>query len=180
MNRYKHSLIAILVIWGLDALAQENAADTNGHPEDWASPDTLAAAVYSIVSGPAGEARDWDRYRALFDEGARFTTFGETEDGPRIYTFGVEDYIEFYEPSFLERGVYEKEIWSRLDRYHHFAQRWGTCEYRWEQPDGPPAGRCQVAMQFVHHDGRWWISSTTWESETPAHPISSRYLPDDE
>lgn len=178
MNQYGYPLVvAVMAIWSLNATAQAKGAGATEHPEDWMSPDSLAAAVYSIVSGPVGEARDWDRYRALFDEDARFTTFGETEEGLQVYTFGVEDYIKFYGPSFVGRGVYEKEVWSRLDRYLHLAQRWGSCEYRWGTSEGPPAGRCQVTMQFVHDGERWWISSMVWESEADAHPISASYLP---
>ena len=58
-----------------------------------------------------------NRYRALFREGAQLTTFAETKGGLQVHTFGVEDYIKLYEPSFMERGVYEKEVWSRSDSY---------------------------------------------------------------
>ncbi len=59
MNRSGYPLIAAIVaFWGLHAFAQEKGAGPEEHPEDWVSPDTLAAAVYSIASGPAGEVRD--------------------------------------------------------------------------------------------------------------------------
>ena len=62
------------------------------HPEDWKSPDTLAATVYAIVSGPAGRERDWDRYRVLCLKEARFTAIDATRTEPKMLKFGVDDY----------------------------------------------------------------------------------------
>ena len=45
-------------------------------PEDVASVDAIVAAVYDVISGPAGEARDWDRFRSLFLPGARLIPVG--------------------------------------------------------------------------------------------------------
>ena len=50
-------------------------------------------------------------------------------------------------------------------------QRWGTCEYRWSDEEGPVSGRSQVAMQFIHDGERWWILSLTWEVESSEHPL---------
>ena len=40
-------------------------------PADVASPDAIMAATYEVISGPAGQQRDWDRFRSLFVPGAR-------------------------------------------------------------------------------------------------------------
>ena len=155
-----------------DALAARAAGD---RPEDWVSPESLAAAVYSVVSGPAGQQRDWDRYRALFRDGASFTTLAE--DGAPI-TFGVNEYIEWYGPMFVKRGIYEREIWGRTDRSRRIAHRWSTEEYRWDTAgDGPPVGRSLVSMQFVNDGTRWWITGMTWEAEDDLNPIPPRHLP---
>ena len=39
-------------------------------PNDVKSIDAIVAAVYDVISGPAGE-RDWDRLRSLFHSEAR-------------------------------------------------------------------------------------------------------------
>ncbi|MCG8553978.1 MAG: hypothetical protein MJD61_01630 [Proteobacteria bacterium] len=156
-------------------LASEPVTASVEHP-DWISPETLSQAIYSIVSGPAGQARDWDRYRALFREGARFVTFGSNKDSTQIFEFGVEDYIEWYRPSMLENGIYEKQIWHRTEQYGRLAQRWGTCEYRWQSPDGPPKGRCLVSMQFVYDGKRWWITSMIWEGALKPDTVPAHYL----
>ncbi len=171
--------LGTLGVAGLDAQSPP-AMDDGEHVADGSSPDTLAAAVYEIVSGPAGANRDWERYRALFRKDARFMTFGEKDGELQVHDFGVEQYIEWYGPGFDERGVYEREINHRTERHGHLAHRFGTCEYRWGNPDGPPApsaGRCLTSMQFVNDGERWWIVSMIWESETEDAPIPARYLP---
>ena len=45
---------------------QATPAPPAAKPADVASPDAILAAVYEVISGPAGQARDWDRFRALF------------------------------------------------------------------------------------------------------------------
>ena len=146
-----------------------------GHPEDWVSPESLAAAVYSVVSGPAGEKRDWNRYRALFRESAPFTTLSVNDGKPIV--FGVEEYIEWYGPMFRERGIFEREIWGRTEQFRHVAQRWSTEEFRWGKAGGPADGRSMVSMQFVHDGKRWWIVGMVWEAEDDSNPLPARYLP---
>src|SRR5688572_26940736 len=46
---------------------QAPAAD----PKDVATMDAIVAALYDVISGPAGQKRNWDRFRSLFVPGAR-------------------------------------------------------------------------------------------------------------
>src|SRR5215216_1186711 len=46
------------------------------NPADVASMDSIIAALYDVISGPAGKKRDWDRFRSLFAPGARLIPTG--------------------------------------------------------------------------------------------------------
>src|SRR4051794_731744 len=46
-------------------------AATGARASDVASIDSIIAAVYDVISGPAGQKRDWERMRSLFVPGAR-------------------------------------------------------------------------------------------------------------
>ena len=48
-----------------------DAKTPTAKPEDVASLDSIVKAVYNVISGPAGQKRDWDRMRSLFYPGAR-------------------------------------------------------------------------------------------------------------
>ena len=45
-------------------------------PADVASPEAIVAALYQVISGDAGVARDWDRFRPLFHPTARLMPSG--------------------------------------------------------------------------------------------------------
>src|SRR5205823_6522022 len=51
------------------------------NPADVNSIDSIIAAVYDVISGPAGKKRDWDRMRSLFVPGARLIPTGPRQAG---------------------------------------------------------------------------------------------------
>src|SRR5687768_12272338 len=64
-------------------------------PEDVASEDAIIAALYGAISGPAGQKRDWARFRPLFIPDGRLIVARpprpEGPQPPRVMT--VEEYI---------------------------------------------------------------------------------------
>src|SRR2546422_6579302 len=48
---------------------------------DVASPDAIIAAAYDVISGPAGQKRDWNRMRSLFYPGARLIRTAPKKEG---------------------------------------------------------------------------------------------------
>ncbi len=50
------------------------------YEEDTKSVDAIITAVYESISGAAGEARDWDRFRHMFVKGAQLIPVGVTPD----------------------------------------------------------------------------------------------------
>src|ERR1044072_469120 len=49
--------------------------------KDVATMDAIVAAVYDVISGPAGQKRNWDRFRSLFVPGARLISTGRRQTG---------------------------------------------------------------------------------------------------
>src|ERR1700676_5711130 len=52
-------------------------------PADVATPDAILAATYDVISGPAGQERDWDRMRSLFFPRARLIKTKTDKEGGR-------------------------------------------------------------------------------------------------
>lgn len=77
-----------------------------------ASLDAVLPAIYDVISGPAGQRRDWDRFRSLFRPDARMIPVGapQGETRPRALFVSVEDYIQRVDGLFKERGFFEREI----------------------------------------------------------------------
>ena len=86
----------------------------NAIPGDVESIDAIIAAAYDVISGPAGEKRDWERERSLFYPGARLiptaTVPGRSDVDLAPLVLDVEGYIARVEPLFEKKGFYEKEI----------------------------------------------------------------------
>ena len=58
-------LFVSLLSFTIAAAAQAPAAK-EASPVDVGSIDAIMKAVYDVISGGAGQKRDWDRFRSLF------------------------------------------------------------------------------------------------------------------
>ena len=150
-------------------VATENPVAAN--PADVASLDAIMRSVYDVISGPAGQKRDWNRMRSLFTANARMMPHG-----PRgLRSGGVEDYIAASGPFLEKEGFIEREVARRTEQYGDIAHVFSTYEAR-NRADGPVIMRGINSFQLVRHAGRWWVVSIMWQAESPQTPIPAEYL----
>jgi hypothetical protein len=145
-------------------------------PDDVKSMDSIMAALYDVISGPAGQKRDWNRMRSLFIPGARLIPAGKREGGEvsaRVLT--VEDYVSRAQPLFDKEGFFESEAARRVEQYAHIAHVFSTYESRHEK-GGKPFARGINSIQLLNDGNRWWIVTIYWEGETPETPLPDQYL----
>lgn len=145
--------------------------------EDVGSMDAILAALYDVISGPAGQPRDWDRMRSLFAPGARLIPTGKRPDGSSVMlVWTVDQYITTAGSQLEKEGFFEREIGRHTDRYGNVVQVFSSYDSRHAKDDEKPFARGINSIQ-LHHDGaRWWIVSVFWEGESPANPIPPEYL----
>ena len=145
----------------------------------------LIREVYDVISGPAGQDRDWDRMRANFAPHARLSAMvprlhaDSMRAGPRpqMVIMSIEDWIRNSGPYLLREGFFETEVYSEIERYGNVAHVWSTYETRIGSPDSEPMDRGINSFQLVHHEGRWWVWNILWHSERAgAGTIPDRYL----
>jgi hypothetical protein len=142
------------------------------NPAEVASIDAIMRSVYDVISGPAGQKRDWNRMRSLFTSNARLMPLGKAG----LRSGSVEDYIATSGPLLEQRGFFEQEIARKVEQYGDIAQVFSTYQAR-NALDGPVIMRGINSFQLVRHDGRWWVVSIMWQQETPPNPIPAEYLP---
>jgi len=166
---------------GQDAASSDSAAPAPVRPEaapaDVESIDAIMAAVYDVISGPAGEKRDWDRMRSLFIDGARLIPTGRGQSGQyghRVMT--VEDYITGAGPWLEQNGFFETEVSRSVDRFGNIAQVFSTYESRRSADDAEPFMRGINSFQLWNDGNRWWVVTIFWEAESPDNPIPDEYL----
>lgn len=157
-------------------LAAPAVAQPTADPADVATPDALLAAVYDVISGPAGEARDWDRFRSLFIEDARLMATGRRPDGGmglRVMT--PEEYITNSGPWLVENGFFETEIARTTERYGSVLHAFSTYESRRTEADPAPFMRGINSFQLWFDGTRWWVVTIYWQGETDDNPIPAEY-----
>src|SRR5207237_7617018 len=127
-----------------------NSAD----PADVELIDAIIAATYDVISGPAGQKRDWERERSLFIPGARLiptaTMPGKTDVDLAPLVLDIEGYIARVEPLFEKEGFYEREIARRVEQFGRIAHVWSTYESRHNPNDAEPFMRGINSIQLFN------------------------------
>jgi hypothetical protein len=157
--------------------AQTTPTTPAANPSDVASMDAIIAAVYDVISGPAGKKRDWDRMRSLFITGARLIPTGPRQSGgfgSRVLT--VEDYITRSSELLEKEGFFEKEVSRETDAFGQIAQVFSTYESRHKVDDAKPFARGINSIQLMNDGQRWWIVTIFWQGESEKAPLPEKYL----
>lgn len=155
-------------------------------PKDVESIDAIIAALYDVISGPAGQARNWDRMRSLFVPGARLMPVqvrpaaqgaAAAEASPaRVAMLSVDDYIRLGGPLLERDGFFEREIGRRTETFGHIAHVFSAYDSKRTKDDAQPFARGINSIQLMHDGTRWWVVSIFWDSERPGQPIPPQYI----
>src|SRR5262249_15604491 len=117
--RFRSQLVVVIGLLLILALplatpAQEKKADAApewpaANPKDVESLDAILAAVYDVISGPAGD-RDWNRFRSLFVPEGRLVPIRKKADGSFTHQIlSVDDYAKNAGPFFKKEGFFERD-----------------------------------------------------------------------
>ena len=168
---------------------QQQPPTPAANPADVATLDSIIAALYDVISGPAGRKRDWDRFRSLFAPGARMIPTGPRRppgtppDAPltgseeyAARALTPEEYVQRSGPFLEGQGFFERETARRTEQFGHIAHAFSTYEGRLKSPDAKPFVRGINSIQLVNDGRRWWIVTVFWEAETERTPLPEKYM----
>jgi hypothetical protein len=134
-------------------------------PEDVRTTEAIIAAMYEVISGPAGVERDWTRFRSLFQPEARFIlAVSRPGEHPRVRVLGIDEYIRRTAPFFETESFWERQREARKESFGNIAQVWSAYECRREQ-HAPPYQEGVNSIQLFFDAARWWIVSVMWNTE---------------
>jgi hypothetical protein len=146
-------------------------------PADAGSVDGIMAALYDVISGPAGKARDWQRLHSLFAPQGRLVAVGMRADGSAPATvMTVDDYIGRVTKPFNDAGFYETELARSSDSFGQIVHVFSTYESRHAPGDARPFQRGINSIELYNDGKRWWIVNLLWHAESDKHPLPERYL----
>jgi hypothetical protein len=153
------------------------AASDRADPRDVASAAAIVTALYDVISGPAGQPRDWDRFRSLFVAGARLIPTGAGADGKgRIRVMTPDEYAASSGPRLEQAGFFEREIARTSETFGGVTHAFSTYESRRGAKDEKPFARGINSIQLFNDGTRWWVVTVFWDSERAGNPIPQRYL----
>jgi hypothetical protein len=144
---------------------------------DGASVDSTVAALYDVISGPAGAPRNWNRMRALFAPDARLMVITPAREGGfALRTMTVEDYISRNMSAFNTNGFYEREVARTTDAFGQLVHVFSTYELLRSPNESKPFMRGINSIQLAFDGKRWWIANLVWRAEDAGLALPERYL----
>ena len=138
-------------------------------PEVCADRDDIQAVLheyFALLTGPAGQDRDWNRFDALFLSTARIHAIGVNVEGENeLFPQTVDEYTHHIMEYVAGTG------------YYHQAEGWDIrCEGRLadavarfesaNHPTGPVIDRGEIRFHLLRKDEAWRIAHVMWHSET--------------
>ncbi|GAB3456813.1 hypothetical protein GCM10027321_10750 [Massilia terrae] len=152
------------------------ASAVKANPADVASVDAIVAALYDVISGPAGQPRDWNRMRSLFAPEGGLRAVAQRPDGSIVTRhMSVEDYISRNSPAFEKMAFFEREAARSSEQFGQIVHVFSTYESRHE-PKGEPFQRGINSIQLYNDGQRWWIASVLWRGADDKLKLPERYL----
>lgn len=149
---------------------------SENYQNDVESMENTLATLYEVISGEAGEKRDWKRMKNLFKPNARLNAVGKNQKGEVVFvSMTVDEYIERNAPFFEKKGFFENEVAKKVDRFGNIAQVFSTYEARSER-EGQIFMRGINSIQLIYQEGRWWVINILWNAENKEYPIPEVYL----
>lgn len=135
-------------------------------------------AFYEVISGPAGQPRQWSRDRTLYIADIRFVAMSEDKAGkPVAQIASHQQFVDYADTVLVKDGFYESEIHRVTERFGNIAHVFSTYESR-QKAGGPIIARGINSVELFYDGKRWWIASNIWDDERPDNPLPAQYLPE--
>lgn len=145
--------------------------------KDVATIDGVMKAFYEVISGPAGQPRQWSRDRSLYIPDVRFVAIEKRKGGSiEARPMSHQEFVDASDTSLVKNGFYESEVHREMQQFGQIAHVFSTYESRIKK-DGPVIARGINSLELFNDGRRWWVLSVQWDEERPGNKIPKRYLP---
>ncbi|MBL4538872.1 MAG: hypothetical protein JKP96_09385 [Oceanicaulis sp.] len=139
------------------------------------TPGEAVEALYEVISGPVGEPRDWERFRAMFLDGAQMTVLAPMPEGEeRVVTLIVEEYVSRNAERLSEMGFTEAETRRQTHVYGGLATILSAYEAT-RSDAGETFATGVNTIVLAREEGVWKVASLAWRSETEDWPVERAF-----
>lgn len=160
----KQLAIALTALMALGTAVQ--AQETPGEALD---------ELYEVISGPVGEARDWERFRSLFLPGAQMSVVVTDSAGAeRVVVLSLEDYVARNGERLAEIGFTETE--TRRETFLYGGMATVLSAYEAIRADtGETIAEGVNSLTILNDRGTWKIASIAWRAADEAWPVERAF-----
>ncbi len=135
--------------------------------------DGIIKAYYDVISGPAGQVRNWERDLSLHHPGAFIAVTGMNKNNkPYIITQNLSEYHKSF--GVPKDGFWEYEISRKTQKFGNITHVWSTYITKNEK-EGPVTERGINSIQLYNDGTRWWILSWMFDRERTNNQIPKKY-----
>jgi len=139
---------------------------------DAESSESIIHTAYALISGRAGEPRDWKRWKALHAPGARLIPIEAMDDGLQApHVMSPDEYIASRSPFLAKDDFYEWETAREEFRYGQLVHVWSSYEAA-REPGGKPIRKGVNSIQLWNDGTRYWILSVAWDAVEALNAVS--------
>lgn len=131
---------------------------------------------YGIISGKAGELRDWDKMRSLFIAGTYVVICPAGTAGdqtPKV--LDVSTYLDNLGRFLENNDFYEFGLIYQTEIFGNIASVVSTYEARRSPEDNDPLKRGVNFIHLCYDNDRWLITSMIWRDEDEDCPLPDKY-----
>jgi len=171
--------LLLLALITAPALAQDTThAAPPANAADVATVDAILKTLYDVISGPAGQKRDWNRFRSLFVPGARLVPTRQRPNEPaQAVVLDPEGYISRAGAMLEQNGFFEREISRKTETFGRITHAFSTYASFHAASDTAPFARGINSIQLLNDGTRWWVVTIYWDAERPGLTLPRQYLP---
>ncbi|HEU5290878.1 MAG TPA: hypothetical protein VFU05_09570 [Cyclobacteriaceae bacterium] len=145
------------------------------YSNDVKSVDAIIAALYDVISGEAGKARDWKRFKNLFTADARLIPTRKNDEGKLIYrVITPDEYVQMFN-SRIATGFFERELHREAEDFGTIIHAFSTYETK-EKKDGPITNRGINSIQIFYDGSRYYVMHVFWCAESLGFTLPEKYL----
>lgn len=155
--------------------ASSSFAQTPDYIADTKSVDAIIKALYDVISGDPGAARDWARFKNLFTADAKLIPTVKNQEGKITYrTLSPDEYINMF-TSRVKTGFFERELSQTKEEFGTVVHVFSTYETK-EKKDGPVTNRGINSIQLFYDGSRYYVVNIFWCAESLGFVLPEKYL----
>ena len=175
--KYKLALLFAAMFFAASSFCQSDDDST----EDLGTVNGIIHSLYDVISGPAGQERDWNTFRNLFAENARmYIAVPDKDSGSVLKTITPEEYAQRNQTRLADEGFTEQELYRITNTYGAGTQVFSTYESHFTNKNGEEEITKGINNIQLYFDGeRYFIVSIFWDANAKNIEVPERYLPKD-